>query len=567
LEELILSRDVVNVDGCQGKTLRAPTASLSERAEVVDDFVRNFLVKMNMLRTLDCFQTEWYEMQEKGLLNEEDTRIVPDIYTRNQQIDNEVKSLRREVEKLRNAAHAAKQMYVKLKKERDFHRMHHKRVVQEKDKLITDIKRLKQHYSIYEPTLRQLKQQYEAALREKMLSKLERDRAVTHMLSLQTALDQIETHKETTNKPVIIEVDAQASDANNKNVRKQSERGRQERVEDEVKQRMAEQVVETKKDVKDSDFLTTTTAGTIPRVLPSSQLTRPGGLQLSSTIIAHSLPVSNVSFHPRKKVLATVSDDATWKLWAIPSGDLVLSGEGHDDWIADVDFHPGGSQLATVSGDGTVKVWGFSEGRCILTFTDHTHAVWGCSFHSSGNFLATSSMDHTAKIFDMNSLRCRQTLRGHADSVNSVQFMMQSNLLCTCSADKTASLWDARTGLCTQTFYGHLHSCNHALFSPQGDMIASCDSYGIVQLWDIRNIEPKVTINLGPHPANRLSFDPSGQYLAVGSNDSCVYIIEIASSQVQRLLSHTDAVQSVLFDYEGEMLISAGSDDTVRIWS
>lgn len=98
-------------------------------------------------------------------------------------------------------------------------------------------------------------------------------------------------------------------------------------------------------------------------------------------------------------------------------------------------------------------------------------------------------------------------------------------------------------------------------------MIASCDSYGIVQLWDIRNIEPKVTINLGPHPANRLSFDPSGQYLAVGSNDSCVYIIEIASSQVQRLLSHTDAVQSVLFDYEGEMLISAGSDDTVRIWS
>ena len=43
-------------------------------------------------------------MQEKGLLNEEDTRIVPDIYTRNQQIDNEVKSLRREVKKLKDAA-------------------------------------------------------------------------------------------------------------------------------------------------------------------------------------------------------------------------------------------------------------------------------------------------------------------------------------------------------------------------------------------------------------------------------------------------------------------------------
>ena len=30
-----------------------------KKPEVVDDFVRNFLVKMEMKRTLDCFQTEW----------------------------------------------------------------------------------------------------------------------------------------------------------------------------------------------------------------------------------------------------------------------------------------------------------------------------------------------------------------------------------------------------------------------------------------------------------------------------------------------------------------------------
>ena len=35
----------------------------------------------------------------------------------------------------------AKETHLKLRKERDFHRMHHKRVVQEKDKLIGDIKR------------------------------------------------------------------------------------------------------------------------------------------------------------------------------------------------------------------------------------------------------------------------------------------------------------------------------------------------------------------------------------------------------------------------------------------
>jgi len=35
----------------------------------------------------------------------------------------------------------AKEKYVKMKKERDYHRMHHRQTLQEKNRLITDIKR------------------------------------------------------------------------------------------------------------------------------------------------------------------------------------------------------------------------------------------------------------------------------------------------------------------------------------------------------------------------------------------------------------------------------------------
>ena len=34
--------------------------------EVVDDFIRNFLEKNNMTRTLEHFQAEWYELQQSG---------------------------------------------------------------------------------------------------------------------------------------------------------------------------------------------------------------------------------------------------------------------------------------------------------------------------------------------------------------------------------------------------------------------------------------------------------------------------------------------------------------------
>ena len=53
--------------------------------------------------------------------------------------------------------------------------------------------RLRAHYAAYEPTLRQLKQKYETAMKEKMLSRLERDRAVGQVQGLQATLKNLST--------------------------------------------------------------------------------------------------------------------------------------------------------------------------------------------------------------------------------------------------------------------------------------------------------------------------------------------------------------------------------------
>ena len=43
---------------------------------------------------------------------------------------------------------------------------------------------MKKHYMSYEPTLKSMKIKYEKSLREKMMMGLERDKAVTHVNSL-----------------------------------------------------------------------------------------------------------------------------------------------------------------------------------------------------------------------------------------------------------------------------------------------------------------------------------------------------------------------------------------------
>ena len=107
-------------------------------------------------------------------------------------LTDEIKQLRQERDKYKSAALKAREMYVKLRGERDFHRLHHRRVSQEKNRLINDLRQLKSHFSSYEPAFAQLRKKYEVAMKEKMLTQLERDRAVGKATGLETTLRSME---------------------------------------------------------------------------------------------------------------------------------------------------------------------------------------------------------------------------------------------------------------------------------------------------------------------------------------------------------------------------------------
>ena len=90
--------------------------------------------------------------------------------------------------------------------------------------------------------------------------------------------------------------------------------------------------------------------------------------------------VTSLSYNPKKDIIATGSDDTTWKLWSVPNGDLIMSGEGHIDWVGGVEFHPKGNLLATASGDGTVKIWDLRKRENLTTIPAHTKLVSDIKF-------------------------------------------------------------------------------------------------------------------------------------------------------------------------------------------
>ena len=69
--------------------------------------------------------------------------------------------------------------------------MHHHRVQQEKLKLNKDIDKLKELHKQYESKYQDLSNKYEAAMKEKMLLKLEKDRLVAKSSALQKTVENV----------------------------------------------------------------------------------------------------------------------------------------------------------------------------------------------------------------------------------------------------------------------------------------------------------------------------------------------------------------------------------------
>lgn len=47
---------------------------------MTDDFIRNFLIRYKLNKTLDAFQQEWYEMIETAKIDPASIDNIPDIY-------------------------------------------------------------------------------------------------------------------------------------------------------------------------------------------------------------------------------------------------------------------------------------------------------------------------------------------------------------------------------------------------------------------------------------------------------------------------------------------------------
>ncbi|XP_010765193.1 sperm-associated antigen 16 protein-like, partial [Notothenia coriiceps] len=244
--------------------------------EAVDDFLRNVLQRAGLGRTMISFEEEWYGLAQKLLtqtLRRAGVLLVPDALTHRQLIQAQLDTVHRDTDLLRQEVLHAGEHLLRTQRERDFYRLQYQCVAEHKSRLMEDLHQLKKQLQSYRPALRRLEDTIQEALRKKMLLSLKKDR-VQNFKALNQQDSQIKKER---------------------NI-KSGGSGPQD---------------------TQAPHSEDTGVPTCSRGPETENETMETPLSLSYSIRAHKLPISCIHLHPRKLIVASASDDCSWRLWLL----------------------------------------------------------------------------------------------------------------------------------------------------------------------------------------------------------------------------------------------------------
>jgi WD40 repeat protein/serine/threonine protein kinase len=248
-------------------------------------------------------------------------------------------------------------------------------------------------------------------------------------------------------------------------------------------------------------------------------------------------------------------------------------------------FAPDGKRFVTGGWNGTARVWNVADG----SYIDLPHEglyVQSVAFSPIANQVATGCDDKSAylRIWDLETKQPLHTLKGHDDAVTSISYSRDGKRLLTTSFDNTARIWNVDTGAQLQILEGHSWWVWDAAFSPDESKVVTVSQDGTAIVWTLADGTKSPAFAGHQGPVYSVAFSPDGKHIVSGGYDKRVLLWKaedlvpfdfnsLLSDQVVPLPNfypldgHTAPVRSVQFSADGKLVLSAGHDNTVKVWS
>lgn len=325
---------------------------------------------------------------------------------------------------------------------------------------------------------------------------------------------------------------------------------------------------------------------------------------LWQTFRGHTDEVHRLTFDATNTMLASGSHDRTIRLWPVGNGDGTFP--THDDMqprhtlhahtqaIRTLAISPDGITLASGGNDAYIRLWDIRTGELIHTFLEIDHPSAFLSFSADGRLLASAGRDQVVYLWDMATRQRLSALQAHNNLTYAVSFSPDGQSLASGGTDGLLRLWDGSTALTTEgheqrplvwTLQGHTRSIRAVDFHPRAKnghaIIASAGDDQVIRVWDIvdsKTAEHSHTVHLLiGHTDNveAIQFSADGQRLVSASRDKTVKVWDVSTllnpgrqgvQLMHTLHGHTERVHTCAFSPTGQQIASGSIDRTVCLW-
>src|ERR1019366_8661077 len=275
-------------------------------------------------------------------------------------------------------------------------------------------------------------------------------------------------------------------------------------------------------------------------------------------------------------------------------------------------FSPDGTRLATACSDRAVRIWDTSDGKCVRTLRGHADEVWSVAFSPDGKTLASGGKDGSVMLWpagpeaepgdlayhgwsrplfspDGNTLilreggsapralierRDRPAERG-PEGWAACGVSADGSRLLLWSAQDSPSLrwWDMGRSGFGAAFEGAEDLGGNLLaqtgLSSDGGWVFQLRSDSTLLIWGGAGGAPtrRLKLSEGPSALRSMALSRDGLWFAWSQIDgSEFWLADIATGRVRPLTGHHNTINSVVFSPAGDLLASASSDGSVRLW-
>ncbi|MEM8544760.1 MAG: WD40 repeat domain-containing protein, partial [Cyanobacteria bacterium P01_H01_bin.119] len=286
------------------------------------------------------------------------------------------------------------------------------------------------------------------------------------------------------------------------------------------------------------------------------------GERIGTLSSRNDIPVRDLAFHPTQAQIVAINDNG-----ALIFCDLVnqksyeiLSGVAPLHALA---YSPEGNWLATAGEDGDVHLWRSGDRELIRKFRARSGAIYGLAISPDGRMIATGSEDGTIKLWtpkgELLKTFAASSERNDSDPSD--------------RRDSQDSPDNSNTPANPDTSPRTAGAANISEFNIVGASIASMAQAEVAQAnaeenADSANTAP-VSAPVGHSgPVEAVAFSPDGQTLISASSDNTLKQWRIADQTLLNSFEgHTAAVHSLAYSPDGKTIASSSADTTIKLWA